>query len=537
MKSIIKYTFLGAMSMMAMSACTDSFEKINTNPHEATEEMMEQDGLKMGSFFSQMLIRMVPFTAGGVQDDSYGSTGAYQHFQGLNSDWYSGYIGATGTWRSSNHNGCYSFSTDWGNRMYSQCFTQIMPAWQNLAKNATEINQPQVKALGDVVKVLAMHRVTDYYGPIPYTTFKQGNVNAQFDSQQAVYKRFFEELDSAIDVLTPYAQAGTKIMSKYDYVYSGDAMKWTQLANTLRLRLALRVVYADPTLAKTEAEKSAASTVGFLESASDDAEIVSTSISLMNPLYEQAYSWGEERMSATMDSYLNGLNDPRLSKYFKEAGEGGYHGVRQGANVNSNGKANYQGDKISNLNITTISPIYIMKASESYFLRAEAALRGWNMGGTAKDFYEEGVRVAFKESGADGADAYLSDSKSQPAAYVDNTGNSDDYEQPSTITVSWDDAASFETNLERIITQKWIANWPISPEAWAEYRRTGYPKIIPVVRNLSGGAIDTKLGIRRMPYPSTLYETNSEAMQGAVKQLGGTDNGGTKLWWDKNPNH
>lgn len=54
---------------------------------------------------------------------------------------------------------------------------------------------------------------------------------------------------------------------------------------------------------------------------------------------------------------------------------------------------------------------------------------------------------------------------------------------------------------------------------------------------MSGGAIDTNLGIRRMPYPSTLYETNAAAMQGAVKQLGGTDNGGTKLWWDKNPNH
>ena len=372
MKSIIKYTFLGALTLMAATACTDNFEDINTNPHEATEDMLEKDGLKTGSFFSQMVVRMIPFTAGGVQDDSYGSTGSYQHFQGLNADWYSGYIGATGTWKSSVHNGCYSFSQEWGNSMYKQCFTQIMPAWQNLAKNAIEMNQPQVKALGDVVKVLAMHRVTDYYGPIPYTSFKQGNVNAKFDSQETIYKRFFEELDSAIDVLTPYAQSGAKIMSKYDYVYEGDALKWTKLANTLRLRLALRVVYVDPTLAKTEGEKSAASPVGFLEAASDDAEIVSTAISLMNPLYEQAYSWGEERMSATMDSYLNGLKDPRLSKYFKEAADGGYHGVRQGADVNAD-KDSYRGSKISNLNLTAISPIYLMKASESYFLRAEAA--------------------------------------------------------------------------------------------------------------------------------------------------------------------
>lgn len=103
--------------------------------------------------------------------------------------------------------------------------------------------------------------------------------------------------------------------------------------------------------------------------------------------------------------------------------------------------------------------------------------------------------------------------------------------------MKWDDNAGFETNLERIITQKWIANWPISPEAWAEYRRTGYPKVLPVVRNMSGGTIDTNLGIRRMPYPTTLYDTNADAVQGGVKLLGGADNGGTKLWWDKNPNH
>src|SRR3712207_1918002 len=113
MKSIYKFAFAGMLAVGAMASCTGTFEDINTNPHEATQDMLEMDNLKVGSFFSQMLLRMVPFTAGGQQDDNFGSTGSYQHFQGLNSDWYSGYIGPTGTWRSGNHNANYNFSGTW----------------------------------------------------------------------------------------------------------------------------------------------------------------------------------------------------------------------------------------------------------------------------------------------------------------------------------------------------------------------------------------------------------------------------------------
>lgn len=533
MKSIIKYTFIVA-SVFAFTACTGDFENYNTNPYEATEDMLQTDNLTVGSFFSQMELRMVPFTAGGQQDDSYGSTGSYQHFQGLCSDWYSGYVAPTGTWANGNHNGNYYFTGTWGNSMYNQNYTQIMPAWSKVKENAEKNKTPEVVALATVLKVYAMHRVTDEYGPIPYVNYVSGSIKNTFDSQEDVYKKFFEELDNAIDVLTPFAASGTKILEKFDYIYQGDAKKWVKFANTLRLRLALRVVYANPSLAQQEGEKSLTSSVGFLEGANDRATI--SGITIMNPLWEQAYSWNEERMSSSMDAYMNGYKDPRLSKYFKAAGDGGYHGVRLGINMAS-GNTDYVGDKISNFNLTSSSTIPYMSAAESFFLRAEAALRGWNAGGTAKSFYENGIKASMAEWGVtSGIDTYLN-STAQPNAFVDNTGKGGDAAQPSTITVAYDENANFEQNLERIITQKWIANFLISPEGWAEFRRTGYPKLFPTTRNSNSGTINTNLQIRRMPYPSTLYDNNKTAVDDAVKLLGGGDNGGTKLWWDKNPNH
>lgn len=528
MKPIIKYSFLGALALL--TACTGAFEDYNTNPYEATDKDLETDNLSTGSFFSQMEIRMVPFTAGGQQDDSYGSTGSYQHFQGLCSDWYSGYVGPTGTWANGNHNGNYYFTGTWGNSMYNQNYTQVMPAWATIVKNATANNQPEVAALATVVKVYAMHRVTDQYGPIPYVNYVSGSINNAFDSQEAVYHKMFNELDSAIDVLAPYASSGQTILENFDYIYQGDATKWAKFANTLRLRLALRVVYADAALAQQEGEKALSSSIGFLEQASDQAKI--SGITIMNPLWEQAYSWSEERMGASMDAYMNGYGDPRLSKYFTAADDGGYHGVRLGINM-AGGNADYVGGNISNFNLSSTSSLIYMSSAESFFLRAEAALRGWNAGGTAKSFYEQGISESMTEWGITSGISEYINSDAQPTAFVDNTGKGGDAAQPSTIAVKYDEGASFEENLERIITQKWIANFTISPEGWAEFRRTGYPKLFPTTRNSNAGTINTQQQIRRMPYPSTLYDNNRNAVEAGVALLGGGDNGGTRLWWDK----
>lgn len=110
---------------------------------------------------------------------------------------------------------------------------------------------------------------------------------------------------------------------------------------------------------------------------------------------------------------------------------------------------------------------------------------------------------------------------------------SDNYTFSSRVTPAWDDNAGFEAQLERIITQKWIANYPDGPEGWSEYRRTGYPEVIPVVRNSSNGTIDTQLQVRRLPYTRDEKINNASGVASGISALGGQDTGGTKLWWDQ----
>ena len=251
------------------------------------------------------------------------------------------------------------------------------------------------------------------------------------------------------------------------------------------------------------------------------------------------FNAGEVRMGATMDCYMNGYSDPRLPAYFVTAGiDNKYHGVRLG--VHNMNPTNYAGQYVSNLNIDrATTPIVWMTAAEGFFLRAEAALRGWNMGGTARAFYEAGIRASFSENNVGGEDDYIANSTLVPTRYVDNTKGRNAAAAPSDITIAWEDDADFETNLERIITQKWIAMYPDGCEGWAEFRRTGYPRLLPVVNNDSQGLIDTNIQVRRCPFPVQEYNTNEAAVQAAIQLLdsealgGGQDNGGTRLWWDR----
>lgn len=521
MKSNIKGVILTTMLCTVLTSCEDKFVEYNTNSYEATYEQMLADDGFLKAYITQMERSVILYNDGTHLDSDY------QIAYNLCADTWAGYFAPTGTWSNGVHNGSYSLIDQWSGSLFNFKYEDTMNAWSELQEIAEEAGRTQVAALANIIKVAAMHQVTDYYGPIPYSEVGT-TITPKYDSQQDVYNAFFEELDNAIDVLTDYYNAGnTSLLSDIDLVYSGDIDKWIRFANSLRLRLAMRICYADEALAQTEAQKSLS--MGLIEDNSQNASIASIP---HHPVYQINVNMnnGDCQMGASMDCYLNGYNDPRKFKYAKAASDGNLHGVR-------NGIVTSTWDDYRNTSGLVSAPagenygLKWMNAAEVWFLRAEAALRGWSAE-DVKTCYENGVTLSFEEWGAGSATTYLSDNTSKPAAFVDNVANNG-AEAPSTITIAWDDAATPEVKLERIMTQKWLALFPNGCEAWAEYRRTGYPALLTVVNNRSNGLVDTDLQIRRAQYPVAEYTNNATGIASGLSALGGPDNGGTKLWWDK----
>ena len=530
-KNIFKGLAVAVCFSTMLSACTAKFEDYNTNKHEATEEMMENDNLKTGALFRQIQ-RAVFFFRDGTYLDS-----DYQVMNNLLADTYAGYFAPTLAANNGVHCGSYFMTEGWRRAMFVNKYTYAMNAWQKLAKTATDLEQAEVLALANIMKVATMHQVTDYYGPVPYS--KVGlSLNAEYDSQEDIYNQFFEELGDAIDVLNAFKNGnpGVTLMAQYDYVYGGNVESWIKFANSLRLRLAMRVVYADPALAQEQAELSVNDQTGVITAAAE-RPVLPSSLVNHHPVYEINVNFndGDCQMAASMDVFLNGYNDPRGTIYFKKAADDKLHGVRNG--VHASNWANYRNaaGKVSAPNsLSQAYSITWLHASEVAFLRAEGALRGWNMGGTAQEFYEKGIKLSFEEMGAGDATAYIANATAKPADFKDNV-SSNSMTALTDVTIAWEAGANFERSLEKIMTQKWLAIFPNGCEAWAEYRRTGYPQLLPVVNNDSQGVVNTNLQIRRVPFPHDEYTNNAAGVATGVAKLNGLDNAGTKLWWDKKP--
>ena len=195
------------------------------------------------------------------------------------------------------------------------------------------------------------------------------------------------------------------------------------------------------------------------------------------------------------------------------------------------------GNLCSNVKVGMNDKMQWINAAEATFLRAEGALRGWNMGADAQTLYEDAIRLSFEQWGVSGAEAYIANSASTPEDYTDLSSKGYSGNFSSKVTVAWDLGADFEKNLERIITQKWIANWRgTGIEGWFEFRRTGYPALLATGANLSNGVIAEDGFARRLPYPVNELTNNTANYRAAVSDLlKGADNMATRVWWDCNP--
>ncbi len=515
-----------ALAPLASSCFEDD---VNRSMYEADSDEMNRENHIVGASLRGMQALVIP-----TQEH------LYQFMDAMAGGSYGGYMeGIVDTW-------VMKFSTynpeqGWLKAPFADPIKNLYPQYRDMI---SKTDDPVALALGKILRVCAMHRVTDMFGPIPYSNMMSAsntgdNLAVAYDSQEDVYKAMLAELEEADAVLADNEHMSAEAFRKLEDLYYGDISKWRKFVHSMQLRMAMRMAYVEPELARSIAEKAVAA--GVITTNDDNAmlHVAENRSALM------FNDWNDYRISADLVSIMSGYADPRLEKML----------VKGTATVNENGtsvqKSDYYGVRIgiftqkkdamintySKQIITATDPYLWMNAAEVSFLRAEGALRGWSMGGDAQSLYEQGIALSFDERGASGADQYAQNATAVPADYINPMDGGDinySHKAVSSITIAWEPGdANFERNLERIITQKWIAIFPLGVEAWAEHRRTGYPRLFPPVENKDpNGSVNTAIGPRRLPYPADEYSDNPQFIQQAVQMLGGPDASGTPLWWD-----
>ena len=461
--------------------------------------------------------------------------------------------------------------------------------------NTSKIDDmPEIKAIYLTLFNYAAIENVDLFGPLTYYDNK-GNFDGssfEYDRVKDIYYQVKADIDAAIECFKYYKdhrseaykkQIGSAIgnyvmlLSSYDIDYS-DLSVWIRFANSLKLRMAIHMSKVEPATAKQWAEEAVAG--GVIENTTDEIGLFPSLLGGTHQLAEIT-GWNDIVMGASFINLLQNLDHPYMKYLFtknsialeksKQAVSGTsapattsegtvFIGMRNGVTPGEGQAAStnpYCG--YSTLDRTYFAecnpPLYLMKVSEVNFLRAEGALRGWNMGGTAQSFYEQGIRTAYLEDRnfpikkyVNYVDDYLKIDAPKGIAYVDPQGLTPDMPSVTKIGVKWNEGDSKETKLEKIITQKYIASFPYSYESWVDLRRTGYPKLFPILNTEhSDGTIkpgDPKVQtadniMRRIPWVSDDPQTKEDINDTGIPALSedtnnkpATDTQMQRLWWD-----
>ena len=505
------------------SSCTKEMENLNIDKKLITDKMLEQDANEGGYTLPGMQL--------GILDVL--TTWRYEMQQNLNADNYGGYMSLPAPFYNNVNTGTYSMVDSWNNQIWLVPSSKVLDPWVMMKKKGFEAKYSDLYAMSLIFKTFAGHRLVDIFGPIPYSLYGTAS-DVKFDSEEEAYNTFFKELSSAVTTLKAAEQANPTAdlirYAKFDKSrYGGNYATWIKVANTLRLRLAMRISNVNPSKAKTEAEAAVNDSGGLLTSKEGSFEMTTGTI---HPLVTITSAWQETRVNAALESILGGYNDPRLAVYALPSTDpilqGKFKGMRSGQVFNTK---SYLG--FSQVNFGSNPFVKLMDVAESYFLLSEGALKGWNMGGTAKSFYEQGIRISFGSNKVGGVEEYLSNNTATPMPYIDPLNNDNNMPPITSITVQWNESDTQEKKMERIITQKWIALYPEGQEAWSEFRRTGYPKLYPVKENNSNGDVPIGKFIKRIPYPSAITNSSKAGVSEAVsKHLDGKDKMFTPIWWD-----
>ncbi len=396
--------------------------------------------------------------------------------------------------------------------------------YTNIVNYSGEDNYDYYKASAKILRVFYMQYLVDLYGDIPYFEMHKrgGNLFPKYDSQEDVYKDFIEELDEAIKVINSTDTSIAIPMGSSDIMLGGDMNMWRKFANTLKLRVLVRLT----NLATQNGDIQSFIQSGFNNLSSAQFLGINEHIIInpgyvdardkMNP-FAQSFGYlpgdfgGEPTTSNTtigpttflveyLDGTTNGIVDNRLARLY----------TPRGGQISIQGNTQGGTGRPAALGLGLLSSAsqdgYIMTAEESLFLQAEAVEKGY-IAGDAKSLFQDAIRSSFARLGASDVEVYLTAS--------DNTQG-----------IGWEGTTD---KIEAIITQKWIAlGGTNGAETWIEFNRTGYPSNMPLP-TLTSQTIQPK----RLLYPTSEYVGNT-ANVSVYNQQAPTTAFTESVFWDVN---
>lgn len=579
----LKYLF-AALPVIAFTACMDfdspgdefdeAQEKIDPVIYSGDADLLDytvqptqeqtQAALELLNDYYDQFYTAQLYLLGG-KDGGMPEAHQYQYTNSLTTDNFAGYTTCTQNW-GGKMSSTYTYNRDFWEGPYGR-FLSIKGLVGNLLNRDESNTIVELKALALLIFDYAAADMVDLYGAIPYVDHKANKESNPFTFNRGVdiYYSIIKNLDDIVAVLDHYPERPQwykdlvePVMAYNDAISMNKQFEtWRRFANSLKLRMAMHISKYDPAQAKTWAEEAVAS--GVIESKDDQMVICKVTENWnWHPLYNITVSWHDICANASFVSivtqlqhpYINYLLTPNSEDLVNETTgkvlpkESAIIGLRAGLQM-YNGQQYAVNPRVAFSAFATedcmYMPVYAMKWAEVDFHRAEGALRGWDMGGTAQFFYERGIRngdcsdvfVEYSGNYERYLDDYMNVTEAVPYHYEDPIDNND-IDGTLTIGVKWDDGDSQETKLEKIMTQKWLAIFPNSYEAWTDIRRTGYPKIFPVLNpQLGDGSLSYGDIIRRMPLPWGDIQAGLEDIQNSgLEALGGENLMATRVFWD-----
>ncbi|HEX8318787.1 SusD/RagB family nutrient-binding outer membrane lipoprotein [Longimicrobium sp.] len=400
--------------------------------------------------------------------------------------------------------------------LFREAYSGYLMDFHTVARLGEAEGEPNVQAAGLIMKSWGMQNLTDMWGDLPYSEafggIEGGVITPKYDTQAQIYDKMLADVTAAAAMI----KTGDNPLGAQDLIYGGNGAKWQKFANSLRLRMAMRMADANPTKARTEFVAALAGPGGVFTSSADNAQICYTSTT-RNPWFTYWQSRpGDYRVGRVLVDTLKSLSDPRLSAFAQPitatktyggrtlaAGEMYYEGLPAGLAANNYGFTQVSQPGAALLAQTACLPV--LTYEEVLFLRAEAAARGFTAD-NAQAMYQAAVTASMVRWGGTEAEAQ---------AYL---------AQP---RVMWNAA-----NWRPLIgLQKWIALYGQGLEAYAEVRRLDNPVLRPGPDAVLQNSIPA-----RYPYPFSEETFNATNLQEAMTRQGitGASTAQTaKVWWDK----